>query len=91
LVGILPDGLRLLDRLTGLQLICYSGLLRGMDRATVIERAPEPLGALGLADEGGTLVVDYSAGMTLEERFVQLVGGATDVGVGLGWLRSSSR
>src|SRR5450631_3358650 len=35
LVGILPDGLRLFDRLTGLQLISYSGLLRGMDRVQV--------------------------------------------------------
>jgi len=64
MVGILPDGLRLFDRLTGLQLICYSGLLRGMDRAVVTNRAHELLGALGLADAGGTLVVDYSAGMT---------------------------
>jgi ABC-2 type transport system ATP-binding protein len=63
-VGILPDGLRLFDRLSGLQLICYSGLLRGMDRALVVGRAHELLGALGLEDEGGTLVVDYSAGMT---------------------------
>jgi ABC-2 type transport system ATP-binding protein len=176
LVGILPDGLRLFDRLTGLQLICYSGLLRGLDRDLVTGRAHELLGALGLQDEGGTLVVDYSAGMTkkvalacalihaprllvldepfegvdpiststirqilqgyaasggtvilsshvmdlvqrlcdrvaivaagriraagtleqvragmtLEERFVDLVGGAQDVGEGLAWLRSSS-
>jgi len=176
LVGILPDGLRLFDRLTGLQLITYSGLLRGMDRALVTGRAHELLGALGLEQEAGTLVVDYSAGMTkkislacalvhaprllvldepfegvdpiststirqilegyaasggtvilsshvmdlvqrlcdrvaivaagriraagtldevrsgmtLEERFVQLVGGQTVVGEGLAWLRSSS-
>src|SRR5450759_3934010 len=63
-VGILPDGLRLFDRLTGLQLICYSGLLRGMDRTLVTDRAHELLDALGLADAGGVLVVDYSAGMT---------------------------
>src|SRR5665811_1233164 len=64
LVGVLPDGLRLFDRLTGLQLICYSGLLRGMDRTVVTERAHELLEALGLAEATGTLVVDYSAGMT---------------------------
>jgi len=64
LVGILPDGLRLFDRLSGLQLICYCGLLRGMDRGMVTERAHELLGALGLQDASGTLVVDYSAGMT---------------------------
>ncbi|MEO6144275.1 MAG: ABC transporter ATP-binding protein [Dermatophilaceae bacterium] len=176
LVGILPDGLRLFDRLSGLQLICYSGLLRGMDRTVVTERAHELLDALGLEEAGGTLVVDYSAGMTkkislacalihaprllvldepfeavdpisattirqilegyaasggtvilsshvmdlvqrlcdrvaivaagqiravgtldevrsgmtLEERFVQLVGGRTYVGDGLAWLRTSS-
>ena len=176
LVGILPDGLRLFDRLTGFQLICYSGLLRGMDRSLVVGRAHELLEALGLEEEGGTLVVDYSAGMTkkislagalihaprllvldepfeavdpiststirqilsgyaesggtvilsshvmdlvqrvcdrvaivaggqiravgtldevrsgmtLEERFVDLVGGRADVGEGLAWLRSSS-
>src|SRR5450759_5446205 len=64
LVGILPDGLRLFDRLTGLQRICYAGLLRGMERTLVTERAHELLLALGLEREGGTLVVDYSAGMT---------------------------
>src|ERR1035437_3036197 len=64
LLGILHDGLRLFDRVTGHQLICYSGLLRGMDRPLVVERAYELLGALGLQEEGGTLVVDYSAGMT---------------------------
>ena len=64
LVGVLPDGLRLFDRLTGLQLICYSGLLRCMDRTVVTERAHELLEALGLAEATGTLVVDYSAGMT---------------------------
>jgi ABC-2 type transport system ATP-binding protein len=64
LIGILPDGLRLFDRLTGLQLISYSGLLRGMDRRVVTDRAYELLGALSLAEAGGTLVVDYSAGMT---------------------------
>lgn len=176
LVGILPDGLRLFDRLSGLELICYSGLLRGMDRALVTERAHELLAALGLEQESGNLVVDYSAGMTkkvslacalihaprllvldepfeavdpiststihqilegyadsggtvilsshvmdlvqrlcdrvaivaagriravgtldevrsgmtLEERFVDLVGGQTDVGEALAWLRSSS-
>ena len=64
LLGVLPDGLRLFDRLTGLQLITYAGLLRGMDRAVVAERAGELLAALGLTDAGGKLVVDYSAGMT---------------------------
>jgi ABC-2 type transport system ATP-binding protein len=64
LMGILPDGVRLFDRLTGEQLVTYAGLLRGMDRATVAERVADLLAALDLAKDAGTLVVDYSAGMT---------------------------
>lgn len=64
LVGVLADGVRLFDRLTGEQLVTYSGLLNGMDRATVDERVADLLTLLDLAQAGGTLVVDYSAGMT---------------------------
>ncbi|WP_247826470.1 ABC transporter ATP-binding protein [Arthrobacter antioxidans] len=64
LMGILPDGVRLFDRLTGEQLVTYAGLLRGMDRETVAERTGDLLRALDLAGDAGTLVVDYSAGMT---------------------------
>jgi ABC-2 type transport system ATP-binding protein len=63
-IGVLPDGLRLFDRLTGLQLVVYAGLLRGMDRAEVVQRAGELVSALGLDDAADKLVVDYSAGMT---------------------------
>jgi ABC-2 type transport system ATP-binding protein len=63
-IGILPDGLRLFDRLTGLQLVVYAGLLRGMDRNEAVGRAGELLAALGLTEAGEKLVVDYSAGMT---------------------------
>jgi len=63
LMGVLPDGIRMLDRLTGAELLRYSGLLRGMAEADVVSRSGELLDALGLADAGSTLVVDYSAGM----------------------------
>jgi ABC-2 type transport system ATP-binding protein len=64
LVGVLADGVRMFDRLTGLQLITYFGLLCGLDRATVVARANDLLGLLDLDPENRTLVVDYSAGMT---------------------------
>jgi ABC-2 type transport system ATP-binding protein len=64
LVGVLSDGVRLFDRLTGTQLVTYAGLLSGMDRATVAERTNDLLNLLDLESAGGTLVVDYSAGMT---------------------------
>jgi ABC-2 type transport system ATP-binding protein len=63
LLGVLPDGVRLFDRLNGAELLAYSGLLRGMDPAVVDQRAGELLDVLALADAGRTLVVDYSAGM----------------------------
>ena len=63
LLGVLPDGMRLFDRLTGAELLAYHGLLRGMDPAVVDQRARELLDVLALADAGRTLVVDYSAGM----------------------------
>ena len=63
-IGILPDGLRLFDRLSGRQLVTYAGLLRGMDRELVAQRTGELLAALGLSDAAEKLVIDYSAGMT---------------------------
>jgi ABC-2 type transport system ATP-binding protein len=62
-MGVLPDGVRLFDRLTGAELLRYTGLLHGMAEADVVSRSGELLEALGLADAGSTLVVDYSAGM----------------------------
>src|ERR1044072_7705745 len=38
-LGTLPDGVRLFDRLTGAELLEYTGLLRGMDRATIADRS----------------------------------------------------
>jgi ABC-2 type transport system ATP-binding protein len=64
LVGVLSDGVRLFDRLTGVQLVTYAGLLSGMDRDVVVERTADLLQLLDLESAGGTLVVDYSAGMT---------------------------
>jgi ABC-2 type transport system ATP-binding protein len=62
-IGVLPEDLRLFDRLTGAELLTYNGLLRGMAPPVVEARARELLEVLGLADAAGTLVVDYSHGM----------------------------
>ncbi len=64
LLGVLPDGVRMFDRLTGLQLITYAALLHGLDRDTAASRARDLLGAVDLVADADTLVVDYSAGMT---------------------------
>ncbi len=63
-LGILPDGMKLFDRLSGAELIHYAGVLRGMDPAVVDERRAALLRALDLQGAAEVLVVDYSAGMT---------------------------
>lgn len=63
-LGVLPDGMRLFDRLTGAQLVTYAGLLRGLDRDTVGDRVADLLRTFDLTGDADTLVVDYSAGMT---------------------------
>jgi ABC-2 type transport system ATP-binding protein len=63
-IGVLPDRLRLFDRLTGAQLLYYSGTLRGLDTETVRKRSADLAEAFGLEDALNRLVADYSAGMT---------------------------
>jgi ABC-2 type transport system ATP-binding protein len=63
-IGVLPDGLRLFDRLSGQELLTYTGLLRDLDPATVKERSAQLLRTFDLADDAKKAVADYSAGMT---------------------------
>ncbi|SNT15368.1 ABC-2 type transport system ATP-binding protein [Micrococcales bacterium KH10] len=64
MLGILPDGAQLFDRLTGAQLVTYAGLLQGLERDEADRRRDELFEVLGLTEAAGQLVVDYSAGMT---------------------------
>ena len=63
-IGVLPDGVLLFDRLTGVELLRYNGRLRNLAPKVVEERSRELLGVLDLADAADKLVADYSAGMT---------------------------
>ena len=62
-LGVLADGMRLFDRLSGRQLITYTGRLRGMDAAVVDERVEDLLRVMDLQGAADKQVVDYSAGM----------------------------
>lgn len=63
-LGVLPDGVHLFDKLTGEQLITYSGYLHGIDKNTVAERTADLLRTMDLTEAAGRAVTDYSAGMT---------------------------
>ncbi len=63
IVGVLPDDLRLFERLTGEELLLYVGLLRRFERGEVERRSAELLKLLGLSGAANDLVADYSTGM----------------------------
>ncbi|MCX4828561.1 ABC transporter ATP-binding protein [Streptomyces sp. NBC_01016] len=62
-IGVLPEGLRLFERLSGHELLAYTGRLRGLPGAEVDKRADQLLDVLDLAGARNKLVVDYSTGM----------------------------
>ncbi len=64
LMGVLPDGLPMFDRLSGRELLTYVGRLRRVPEDELGTRVEELLATLDLAEDATVLVVDYSAGMT---------------------------
>ncbi|MFG1809022.1 ABC transporter ATP-binding protein [Streptomyces sp. NPDC049040] len=62
-IGVLPEGLRLFERLSGRELLAYTGRLRGLPGAEVDKRTAQLLDVLDLTDARHKLVVDYSTGM----------------------------
>ncbi|MFI9721417.1 ABC transporter ATP-binding protein [Streptomyces sp. NPDC052396] len=62
-IGVLPEGLRTFERLSGRELLTYTGQLRGLPGDQVDQRATQLLDVLGLAGAQHKLVVDYSTGM----------------------------
>ncbi|SNT13369.1 ABC-2 type transport system ATP-binding protein [Asanoa hainanensis] len=63
LVGVLPDGMAMTERLTGREMLTYLGRLHGLPADTVANRVDELLTVLDLAHAERTLILGYSAGM----------------------------
>ena len=61
--GVVPDVPQLFERLSGLELLEFNGLLRGMPAPVIEARAGELLQILELESDAATLVADYSLGM----------------------------
>lgn len=64
LMGVLPDGMRMFDRLTGREMLRMVGRLRRLAPDVIDARADSLLLVLGLSADADTMVCDYSAGMT---------------------------
>lgn len=63
MIGVLPDGMAMPERLTGRELLTYLARLRGLDRRQTRERVDDLLTGLGLDEAETTLIIEYSAGM----------------------------
>jgi ABC-2 type transport system ATP-binding protein len=63
IMGVVPAEVRLFERLSGAELLEYSGRLRGLPAAEARSRAVQLLDVLDLAEDANRLVADYSTGM----------------------------
>ena len=62
-IGVVPEGMGLLERLTGSEYLQFVGRMYGLDRGTTQQRANELLDFMQLTDRPKTLIADYSHGM----------------------------
>lgn len=63
MIGVLPDDLHLLERLSGRELVAYIGMLRRIPTDELQRRVDELIQVLGFGTTGDELVADYSTGM----------------------------
>ena len=62
-IGVVPEGMALLGRLTAPEYLRFVGRMYGLDRETVTQRTEELLEFMQLAGERRKLVTDFSHGM----------------------------
>ncbi|MBV8115014.1 MAG: ABC transporter ATP-binding protein [Silvibacterium sp.] len=62
-MGVVPEGMALLNRLTGSEYLRFVGRMYGLDRETANRRTEELLEFMNLANEPKKLIADYSHGM----------------------------
>jgi len=62
-IGVVPEGMALLGRLTGSEYLNFAGRMYGLSRETAARRGAELLDFMELATQPKTLITDYSHGM----------------------------
>jgi ABC-2 type transport system ATP-binding protein len=62
-IGVVPEGMALLGRLTAPEYLRFVGRMYGLDRETTNRRTEELLEFMNLANEPKKLITDYSHGM----------------------------
>ena len=62
-IGVVPEDLNLFERLTGPEMLTFTGRMYGLKKQQISERAPELLELMDLQNEPRKLIVEYSHGM----------------------------
>jgi ABC-2 type transport system ATP-binding protein len=62
-IGVVPEDLNLFERLTGAEMLSFTGRMYGLQKAEIAERSPELLELMELRAEPKKLIVEYSHGM----------------------------
>jgi ABC-2 type transport system ATP-binding protein len=62
-IGVVPEDLNLFERLTGAEMLIFTGRMYGLGKTEIAERSPELLELMELSDEPKKLIVEYSHGM----------------------------
>lgn len=63
LIGVLPEGLNLYERLTAREFVRFVGAMYGLSEQDAARRTDELLELMDLDDDADKLIVDYSQGM----------------------------
>src|SRR5882724_5110923 len=62
-IGVMPEDLNLFERLTGAEMLSFTGRMYGLQKSEIAERSPELLDLMELRNEPKKLIVEYSHGM----------------------------
>jgi ABC-2 type transport system ATP-binding protein len=62
-IGVVPEDLNLFERLTGTEMLTFTGRMYGLEKIEIAERTQELLALMELDTEPRKLVVEYSHGM----------------------------
>jgi ABC-2 type transport system ATP-binding protein len=62
-IGVVPEDLNLFERLTGAEMLSFTGRMYGLGREEIAQRSKELLDLMELQDEPRKLIVEYSHGM----------------------------
>jgi ABC-2 type transport system ATP-binding protein len=62
-IGVVPEDLNLFERLTGAEMLAFTGRMYGLQKADIAQRSTELLDLMELRNEPRKLIVEYSHGM----------------------------